>query len=63
MIFHAKELTIDTGSNRRLQDIILTMFKYHMGLLPTYLNDIFLTTSLKYNLRTENNNPNFKNCQ
>ena len=31
------------------------MFKYHMGLLPKYLNDIFVTKSLKYNLRTENN--------
>ena len=30
-----------------------------MGLLPTYLNDIFVTKSLKYNLRTENNIPNF----
>ena len=35
------------------------MFKYHMGLLPTYLRDIFVTKSLKYNLRTENNIPNF----
>ena len=30
-----------------------------MGLLPTYLNDIFVTKSLKYNVRTENNIPNF----
>ena len=35
------------------------MLKYHMGLLPTYLRDIFVTKSLKYNLRTENNIPNF----
>ena len=30
-----------------------------MGLLPTYLRDIFVTKSLKYNLRTENNILNF----
>ena len=30
-----------------------------MGLIPTYLSDTFVTNSLKYNLRTENNIPNF----
>ena len=30
-----------------------------MGLIPTYLSDTFVTKSFKYNLRTENNIPNF----
>jgi len=43
--------------NRRLEDISITMFKYHIDLLPTYLSDIFVP---QYNLRTENNISNFK---
>ena len=34
-----------------------------MGLLPTYLNYIFVTKSLKYNLKTENNIPNFNSVR
>ena len=33
-----------------------------MGLLSTYLSDICVTKSLKYNLRTKNNDPEFQHC-
>ena len=54
-----KKSNLSTLYNRPLQDISITMFKYRMGLIPTYLSDTFVTKSLKYNLRTENNIPNF----
>ena len=54
-----KKSNLSTLYNRLLQDISITMFKYRMGLIPTYLSDTFVTKSLKYNLRTENDIPNF----
>ena len=45
-----KKSNLSTLHNRRLQDISITMFKYHMGLLRTYLNNVFVTKFLKYHL-------------
>ena len=45
-----KKSNLSTLHNRRLQDISITMFKYHMGLLRIYLNNVFVTKFLKYHL-------------
>ena len=57
-----KKSNLSTLHNRPLQDISITICKYHMGLLSTYLSDIFVTKSLKYSLRTKNNDPDFQHC-
>ena len=45
--------------NRRLHDIAILMFKHQNGLLPTYLEDIFISRAIKYNLRNVHSIPRF----
>ena len=40
--------------NRRLQDIVILMYKVKYRLVPDFICDIFSTKSCKYNLRNQN---------
>ena len=40
--------------NRRLQDIVILMYKVKYRLVPDFICDIFSTKSCKYNFRNQN---------
>ena len=40
--------------NRRLQDIVILMYKVKYRLVPDFICDIFSTESCKYNFRNQN---------
>ena len=40
--------------NRRLQDIVILMYKVKHWLVPDFMCDIFSTKSCKYNFRNQN---------
>ena len=39
--------------NRRLQDIVILMYKVKYRLVPDFISDIFMTKSCKYDFRNQ----------